>query len=138
MDYDGLIQTIDNIYFQSEDTFNLDHLIDNLPQDVTSDYLFKWKSRLEKLLTVVDIKVSELILKNQPTYVDELQRIADLQKSITESIRVCTQGRSYLSFIKTSACNGMAVVEHFKKRQALSKLLDSLVSISNLRKSTLR
>jgi len=136
MDSEGLIQQIDTLYFEDEKTFNLDHLTNVLPSNLTSEYLVEYKGQLEKLLTVVTRKVSELILSHQPTYVDELQRIADLQKSITESIRVCTQGRSYLRYIKDGAAkNGSVIIEHYKKRQSLAKLLDSLSAINELRKS---
>lgn len=136
MDADEFIQSIDKIYFEDEKNFNLDHLVDKLPDNLTSEYLLEYKGKLEKLLTVVTRKVSELILSHQPTYVDELQRIANLQKSITESIRVCTQGRSYLRFIKDgTAKNGSVIVEHYKRRESLAKLLDSLTAISDLRKS---
>lgn len=138
MEGEELIQTIDQLYFRDENDFNLYHLIDDFPQTLTSDYLLEHKGKLEKVLSVVSRKVSELILNHQPTYVNELQRIADLQKSITDSIRVCTQGRSFLKFLKNgTAKNGSTIVEHHKKRESLAKLLDPLTAISNLRSSLL-
>lgn len=136
MDGEELIQTIDKLYFDNEEHFNLDHITDKLPTNLTSDYLLEYKSRLERILNIVTRKVSELILSHQPTYVDELQRIANLQKSITDSIRVCTQGRLCLRFIKEgTAKNGSIIVDHYKQRESLAKLLDSLDAINELRRS---
>lgn len=138
MDSDELIQTIDELYFRNEEDFNLNHLLNNLPDKLSSEYLLEHKAKLEKVLTVVSRRVSELILDHQPTYVNELQRIADLQKSITESIQVCTQGRSFLKFLKEgTAKNGRTIVEQYRKRESLAKLLEPLSSISDLRKSLL-
>lgn len=134
MDGSELIQSIDKLYFENEENFNLDHLTDTLPANLTSDYLLEYKGKLEKLLTAVTRKVSELILSHQPAYVDELKRIADLQESITHSIRACTQGRVCLKFIKDgTAKNGSTIVEHYLKRESLAKLLDSLTAINELR-----
>lgn len=120
MDGSELIQAIDKIYFENEADFNLDHLTNTLPANLTSDYLLEYKRRLEKLLSAVTKKVSELILSHQPAYVDELKRIADLQESITYSIRACTQGRACLRFIKDgTAKNGVTIIEHHRKRDLL-------------------
>lgn len=136
MDGDSLIQSLDKLYFEDENSFNLKHLTDKLPANLTSENLLEYKANLEKVLNVVSRRVSELILSHQPTYVDELQRIANLQKSITDSIRVCTQGRSCLRFIKEGAAkNGSIIVEHHKERETLAKILESLTSINALRKS---
>lgn len=136
MDGDSLIQNLDKLYFEDENSFNLKHLTDKLPTNLTSENLLEYKANLEKVLKVVSRRVSELILSHQPTYVDELQRIANLQKSITDSIRVCTQGRSCLRFIKEGAAkNGSTIVEHYKERQTLARILESLTSINALRKS---
>lgn len=133
------MKKLDLTYYQDEHVFNLDHITDQLPNpdDLTSDYLLDYKSQLERLLTVVTRKVSELILSHQPTYIDELQRIADLQKSITESIRVCTDGRRCLKYIKDGTTNGFTIIDHYRKRESLAKLLDSLTIISDLRKSVI-
>lgn len=134
MDGNELIQAIGKIYFENEENFNLDHLTNKLPANLTSDYLLEYKESLEKLLSAVTKKVSELILSHQPAYVDELKRIADLQESITHSIRACTQGRACLRFIKDgTAKNGTTIVEHYRKRESLAKLLNSMTAISELR-----
>ena len=139
MDGNQLIESIDQIYYRHEDSFNLNHITDRLPDstNLTSDYLLDYKSQLERLLTVVTRKVSELILSHQPAYINELQRIADLQKSITESIRACSNGRRCLKFIKDGTKNELIIVNHYKKRETLTKLLNSLTTISELRKSVM-
>lgn len=127
---------IEKSYF--EENFDLNQLIKNLPERLSTEYLTENKDKLEKSLTVVSRKVSELILSHQPTYVEELQRIANLQKSITDSIRVCSQGRSCLRFIKTGTGEiGSTIIEHHKKRESLSKLLVPLTAISELRRTVL-
>lgn len=139
MEGDELIKTIDQVYYQDEATFNLNHITEKLPdaENLTSDYLLEYKGQLGLLLTVVTRKVSELILNHQPTYINELQRIADLQKSITESIRVCSDERRCLKIIKDGTTNGLTVVEHFKKRKLLANILDSLTMVCDLRKSVI-
>jgi len=139
MDGDQLIKSLDRIYFQDEENFNLDHITDQLPDPdaLTSEYLLDYKGKLERMLAIVTRKVSELILSHQPTYIDELQRIADLQNSITESIRACSSGRKCIKFIKDSTTNGLTVIEHHQKRELLANFLDSLTIISELRKSVI-
>lgn len=119
---------IDDIYFKEEKEFTLDYLFDS---NLTSDSLVEHKNCLERLLLIVIRKVSDLILSHQPTYVNELQRIADLQRSITESTKLCTQGRTYLRLIM----EGSTIIEQYKKRESLNRLLESLLAINDLRKS---
>lgn len=129
---------LDEFYFENKELFNLNHITDNLPTTLTSDYLIEYKTRLDKSLIVVTSKLSELILSRQPTYIDELQRIANLQKSITDSIRVCSQGRECLGYMKEGiAKKGTTIAEHYKKRESLMKLLESLTTISGLKNSVI-
>lgn len=122
--------TIDEIYFKEEKDFTLDYLFDTTE---TSDSLVEHKNRLEKLLLNVTRRVSDLILSHQPTYVSELQRIADLQRSITESTKLCAQGRSCLRLLLQAP----SIIEQYEKREALTNLLNSLLAINDLRKSVL-
>lgn len=127
MDGDELLKNIDEQYLKDE--FKLDKLTDELPADLTCEYLLDHKSRLDKLVHGVSRKMSELILSRQPTYVDELKRIADLQQSIDESIRVCTTARSCLKFIK----DGSSIVSRYRRREHLAEVLKSLSAIRDLR-----
>lgn len=114
----------DKIYFEEELSF--EQIATKLPENLTSDILIEHRDRLEKTLSAVTRKISELILSHQPAYVDELKRIADLKESINFSIRACARARGFLKFIK----DGTAIVELHKKRESLSKLLRSLTTIS--------
>lgn len=103
---------------------------------LTSEYILDHKRRLKKILENVSYKVSERILQNQLSCISELQRIMNLQKSITDSVKICAQARSYLKAIKEGpARNGTTIVEHYKRRKSLDKLLESLTSLNELRKS---
>lgn len=115
----------------------LTKLFKELPADLRSSYILEYKENLENVLKDVTKKLLDSILSHQPTYLDELKRIADLQSSITESIQHCSRGRSYLMSIKEGTANGLIVVENQRRRDSLSKLLNSLTGIRNLRKSVL-
>lgn len=138
MDNDLLLQDIDQIYYVNEDEFNISHLTSQLPENLTSDYLVTYKRKLERSLSLVSKKVSELILDHQPAYVEELKRISDLQKSLNESIKSCSETRSCLNVILNGGTKtGAIVIEHYKKRETLINLLSSLTTINDLRKSVL-
>lgn len=126
MDDEALIQTIDSFYYENEEDFKLDNITKQLPADLTTDYLLEYKWSLERLLLAVTRKVSELVQNHQPTYVDELQNIANLQKSVTECINVCGQGRSCLRVLK----NGSNIFDLYRRRETMIKLLNSLSNIS--------
>lgn len=130
---DGLLQDIDPIYYNDEDPLN--HLASQLPDELTSNYLLNEKEKLENSLNLVSKKVSGLILSHQPAYVDELKRISDLQISLNESIRSCSEGRTCLSTILGQSKNGVIILENYKKRETLITLLTALTTVDNLRKS---
>lgn len=115
----------------NEDQFNLETFIRDLPDNLQSAYLLDCKNQLQKSLTTVTHEISESILKHQPIYIGELQRVTDLNKSIIDCIRICGKGRSSLRFIK----NCPTLLKHYRERESLKKLLSSLTEISNLRKS---
>lgn len=107
-------------------------------QSLTSDYILDHKRRLQNILNDVSYEVSDRIQKNQLSCISELQRIMNLQKSITESVKICAQARSYLKTIKEGPSkNGTTIVEHYRRRKSLDKLLGSLINLNELRKSIL-
>uniref|UniRef100_A0A6G1SLS3 Coiled-coil domain-containing protein 132 n=1 Tax=Aceria tosichella TaxID=561515 RepID=A0A6G1SLS3_9ACAR len=110
--------------------FDLETLIKELPENLQSAYLLDCKNQLERLLTTVTHDISGLILKHQPTYVGELKRVTDLNKSIIDCIRTCSKGRQSLKFIKDCP----TILERYRERESLMKLLKSLTAISELRK----
>jgi hypothetical protein len=110
--------------------FDLEALIKELPENLQSAYLLDCKNQLERLLTTVTHDISELILKHQPTYVGELKRVTDLNKSIIDCIRTCSKGRQSLRFIKECP----TILERYRERESLMILLKSLTAISELRK----
>lgn len=131
-----VIKSIDHVYYNEKDQFKLDYLTESFPSPVTTDYLIDYRERLEKQMLVVTRRVSDLILNNQPAYVEELQRITDLQSSLTQSIKVCTHGRECLDRIKSGFTkNGLMIVDNHRKRELLAQLLESLTSINSLKKT---
>lgn len=110
--------------------FDLEALIKELPENLQSVYLLDCKNQLERLLTTVTHDISGLILKHQPTYVGELKRVTDLNKSIIDCIKTCSKGRQSLKFIKECP----TILERYRERESLMKLLKSLTAISELRK----
>lgn len=115
----------------NEEQFDLENFIRELPENLQSAYLLDCKNQLQKSLTSVTHEISESILKHQPVYIGELERVTDLNKSIIDCIRICGKGRRSLKFIK----NCPTLLKHYRERESLKKLLKSLTEINNLRKS---
>lgn len=126
-----LSQEVTDSLLNGTPSFDLESLIKELPtENLQSAYLLDCKNQLERLLTTVTHDISELILKHQPTYVGELKRVTDLNKSIIECIRTCSKGRQSLRFIKECP----TILERYQERESLTKLLKSLTAIDELRK----
>lgn len=115
----------------NEEHFDLENFICELPENLESVYLLDCKNQLQKTLTTVTHEISESILKHQPVYIGELQRVTDLNKSIIDCIRICGRGRNSLKFIK----NCPTLLKHYRERESLKKLLKSLTEINDLRRS---
>lgn len=41
----------------------------------------------------VSRKISELVLENHPSYVTELERVMELQRSLEKAVATCSNGR---------------------------------------------
>lgn len=88
-------KVLDNLL--TNDRFDLETII---PDNLEKADLLDCKNQLDRLLAEVTHDISNLILKHQPSYVSELKRISDLNKSIIDCMKTCSRGRQSLKFMK--------------------------------------
>lgn len=91
------------------------------------DFIITEKNRLKKQLSVVSRKVSELMLKHQPEYNEELQRVIDLQILLNDAINLTSQSRTNLKLFKTNVTLSiLSIIYNERRKENASKLLELL------------
>jgi hypothetical protein len=114
-------------------------VLQKLPQVLDLNYLIDEKQRLKRQLIVVSKKVSDLILENQTAYTTELERVTQLQTSLSDAIKVCTTGRNRLDCAKRDfTCVSLGIVASYRRREVLKSLLKSLQTIKTLQETDIR
>ncbi|ESO01150.1 hypothetical protein HELRODRAFT_82402, partial [Helobdella robusta] len=93
----------------------------------------------------VSRKISELVLENHPSYVSELERVMELQRSLQDAIQTCMTSRRlanicYLLLIakKNFTTTSLNLLANYKRRQQLLILLKSLHAIKTLQRTDKR
>ncbi|RWS09903.1 syndetin-like protein, partial [Dinothrombium tinctorium] len=116
-----------------------EHVLNNLPETLDLNYIVEEKNKLKKQLFVVSKKVSDIILQNQKSYAEELQRVTELQSCLSDTIKVCTKGRQKFDVVKKSLTySRLGIIASYNRREVLKSLLNSLQTIKTLQKTDIR
>ena len=114
-------------------------VLEKLPEQLTVEYLLDEQQKYKRQLVVVSRKVSELILKNQPSYAQELERVTQLLSDLSQAIQVCTKARQCLDRSKVNfTCSSLGIVASYRRREILIGLLRSLKKIKTLQETDIR
>ncbi|KAA0194968.1 hypothetical protein HAZT_HAZT001710 [Hyalella azteca] len=130
---DVVIDTIETIYFQSDNPDVGSHELQKFP-DISDIHVINGiRSRLRKQHAIVSRRVSDLIISKQTACMEEMAKIDRIQKEGCLAVALCVQSRRKLSVGKdqfTSA--SLRVIANHLKRQRIVEVMNNLKTIKTL------
>eukprot|EP00794_Sanderia_malayensis_P003270 gene3270-3751_t len=134
-----IIKGIEEIYYKPADFDMTEYELKNLPALIDVDQLDGYGDFLRRQSNAVTRQLSRKILENQALYVRELERVIDLQSSLSKATSICMKGRSHLNRAKEEAAMRVLFVLAKHRRKVLQlKLLKSLRFIKTLQRTDVR
>lgn len=137
---DEIISTIEEIYFHEVDSFDpSDHELKKLPEVLNKEELDEYRNVLRRQAQAVSKKLYMKVLDNQKAYMQELQRVIDIQATLELAKTICDSGRSHLEHSrKETSLGGLTVLAKNRKKQHLFNVLQSLRTIKTLQQTDVR
>lgn len=130
---------IKEIYFSDSSFDSSDHELHQLPEVLDLDDLDDYRNNLRRQLQAVSKTLYKKVLDNHNQFVQELQRVMDLQESLHTASSICDRGRRHLDRAKRGvSVGGLGILAKHRKKQHLLILLDSLRTIKTLQKTDVR
>ncbi|XP_020609199.1 syndetin-like isoform X2 [Orbicella faveolata] len=98
-----VLGSIKEIYFSDTSFDSSDYELHQLPEVLDLDELDDYRNDLRRQLQAVSKTLYTKVLENHSAYVQELQRVMDLQESLHTASSICDRGRrldqSFLSLL---------------------------------------
>lgn len=133
-----ILLSINDVYY-GENFDACDYELQKLSDDLELSKIKGDLLQLRRQNLVVSKKMSELILQNQASYSEELQRVRDLQANLEYASHICTDGRRQLLKAKTDFTTAsLGILASFRTREKLRNLLRSLRMIKTLQETDVR
>lgn len=133
---DDILNTIEDKYYGDSSFDASDYVLQKLPEILDLNDIRADRQHLRLQLQVVSKRLSDLILKNQPSYMKELQRVTQLQTDLQEALETCRTSRSHLDQAKRKCTvASLGILSNYRKRQQVVGLLRSLWTIKTLQKT---
>lgn len=130
---------IKEIYFSDSSFDSSDHELHQLPEALDLDELDTYRNNLRRQLQAVSKTLYTKVLDNHNQFVQELQRVMDLQESLHTATSICDRGRRQLDRAKRGvSVGGLGILAKHRKKQHLLILLDSLRTIKTLQRTDVR
>lgn len=130
---------IKDVYFSDSSFDSSDHELHQLPEILELDELDDYRNSLRRQLQSVSKTLYTKVLDNHNQFVQELQRVMDLQESLHTASSICDRGRRQLDRAKRGvSVGGLGILAKHRKKQHLLILLDSLRTIKTLQRTDVR
>ncbi|KAJ7369799.1 hypothetical protein OS493_036442 [Desmophyllum pertusum] len=134
-----VLGSIKEIYFSDTSFDSSDHELHKLPEVLDLDDLDDYRNDLRRQLQSVSKTLYTKVLENHSAYVQELQRVMDLQESLHTASSICDRGRRHLDRAKRGvSVGGLGILAKHRKKQHLLILLESLRTIKTLQRTDVR
>ncbi|EDO42451.1 predicted protein, partial [Nematostella vectensis] len=137
---DEVLETIAEVYF-SDSTFDAsDHELQKLTEKpLVLEDLDEYRNTLRQQLQSVSKKLYTKVLENHSAYVQELQRVMELQEALQNASTICDRGRRQLDRARCGvSVGGLGILAKHRKKQHLLNLMDSLKTIKTLQRTDIR
>lgn len=134
-----VLGAIKDIYFNDSSFDSSDYELHQLPEVLDLDDLDDYRNDLRRQLQAVSKTLYKKVLENHSAYVQELQRVMDLEESLHTASSICDRGRRHLDRAKRGvSAGGLGILAKHRKKQHLRILLDSLRTIKTLQRTDVR
>ncbi|XP_058972812.1 syndetin [Pocillopora verrucosa] len=134
-----VLGAIKDIYFKDSSFDSSDYELHQLPKVLDLDDLDDYRNDLRRQLQAVSKTLYKKVLENHNAYVQELQRVMDLEESLHTASSICDRGRRHLDRAKRGvSVGGLGILAKHRKKQHLLMLLDSLRTIKTLQRTDVR
>ncbi|RMX47301.1 hypothetical protein pdam_00012684 [Pocillopora damicornis] len=134
-----VLGAIKDIYFKDSSFDSSDYELHQLPKVLDLDDLDDYRNDLRRQLQAVSKTLYKKVLENHNAYVQELQRVMDLEESLHTASSICDRGRRHLDRAKRGvSVGGLGILAKHRKKQHLLILLDSLRTIKTLQRTDVR
>ncbi|KXJ15287.1 syndetin isoform X2 [Exaiptasia diaphana] len=138
---DEVLETIEEIYFSDAKSFDPSEyeLKKTTEKDLVLEDVEEYRNTLRQQLQSVSKKLYTKVLENHSAYVQELQRVMELQESLQNASSICERGRRHLDKARRGvSVGGLGILAKHRKKQHLISLLDSLRTIKTLQRTDVR
>ncbi|XP_046842734.1 syndetin-like [Xenia sp. Carnegie-2017] len=135
-----IISSIEEVYFSEVDSFDAsDYELQKLPEVLNINELDTYRNVLRRQAQAVSKSLYMKVLENQTAYMQELQRVIDIQATLEFAKKICDSSRSHLEHSRSeTSLGGLTVLAKNRKKQHLVNLLDSLGTIKTLQQTDVR
>lgn len=131
-----ILSSIEEVYYSDNPFDASDYVLKKLPEDFDLATIQAERQILRKQLYVVSKKVSDLILRHQSWYMQELQRVMELQCNLEEAGEICSHARKNLAQTRHDFTeSSLGILASCRKREQLRALLKSLHLIKTLQET---
>ncbi|XP_062523223.1 syndetin-like [Corticium candelabrum] len=134
-----ILEGIDKMYYKELSFDAADYTLQSVPEDSDVMQLDQSRIRLRQQLQAVSKKLSDLVLENHNAYVQELQRVTDIESSLQTTSTICSAGRRHLANARQGVTDGgISILAKHRKRQKILSVLQSLRTIKTLQQTDVR
>ncbi|KAK0090814.1 hypothetical protein PV325_003834 [Microctonus aethiopoides] len=132
-----ILESIESIYYETDGSFNsCRYELNKLPYNLDCNEIEKYHNILKQQQRVVSKKVLQLILQKQSVCNREFDEILKIQNELQSVTEICQRGRADLNLAKTQFTTAsLGILAHYRKRQIVKKLLNSLNTIKTLQRT---
>eukprot|EP01137_Pigoraptor_chileana_P037684 Opistho-2@35159 len=122
--------------FFTENFDPVELMLQSLPDTLEAAELDSDRKRQWRILQSISKRLSQLVLDNHKSFVQELTRVAELQEELEITKVVCKNGRRHLQKAEEGVNKGgLQILAHTRKRQTLAVLLQCLKGIQTIQRS---
>ncbi|XP_031566777.1 syndetin-like [Actinia tenebrosa] len=137
---DEVLETIEEVYFSDTKFDPSDYELKKATEkELVLEDVEEYRNTLRQQLQSVSKKLYTKVLENHSAYVQELQRVMELQEALQNASSICDRGRRHLDKARRGvSVGGLGILAKHRKKQHLITLLDSLRTIKTLQRTDVR
>eukprot|EP00026_Physarum_polycephalum_P001093 Phypoly_transcript_01094.p1 GENE.Phypoly_transcript_01094~~Phypoly_transcript_01094.p1 ORF type:complete len:919 (+),score=161.13 Phypoly_transcript_01094:935-3691(+) len=129
---DEIFQTL-SPDFGREDFNPSKYVLENLPATVNVEYLDGVLEEKERVLDVVNNKLSALIMSSYGSFVQGMSQIHELGLDLQQSALMCNTSKTHLLSIQEGMTKGsLTILSKYNKRQVLGNIVEMMGKIKGL------